>query len=176
MQSLKRRECCSNSARSMALKSSQKPTAAETWGTRFFFLLIRLPLMILTLPVHAIPVLGTIAWLLANGWLYAWELEAEFMVMSEKRHRCGQQWQYVQQRFRAFAGFGSVAMALELIPFLGPWLFFASNACGAALLAEQIFRESHTFDGTAWHRKTDSFSNTDSSDTTCEQQIGTAYC
>lgn len=39
----------------------------------------------------------------------------------------------------SFFGFGAAAMALELIPFVGPWVFFASNACGAACLAEQLF-------------------------------------
>eukprot|EP00439_Symbiodinium_sp_Y106_P009344 s4002_g1.t1 len=29
----------------------------------------------------------------------------------------------------------------ERIPFIGPWVFFASNACGAALLAESFFEE-----------------------------------
>jgi len=109
-------------------------------GHNLLFLLARLPLMLLTLPLHALPVLGQIAWVSLNGWLYTWELEAEVMVMFEDLHRCEEQYSYVKKRFGSFFGFGAVAMSLELVPFVGPWIFFASNACGAAFLAE-IFWE-----------------------------------
>ena len=33
------------------------------------------------------------------------------------------------------------------IPFVGPWIFFASNACGAALMAEQFFKDSLSLRG-----------------------------
>ncbi|CAJ1340889.1 unnamed protein product [Effrenium voratum] len=124
-------------------------------GHALLFLLGRLPLMIVTLPLHSVPVLGQIAWVLVNGWIYAWELEAEFMVFARERHRCNDQWQFVRARFGAFAGFGATAMALELIPFVGPWIFFASNACGAALLAENFFKETHTSEGTGWKKPSD---------------------
>lgn len=105
------------------------------------FLVLRLPLLILTLPLHMLPVVGSIAWVLINGWLYAWEMEAEFMVMLDKRLTCARQWHFVKLHFCAFFSFGAAAMGLELIPFLGPWIFFASNACGGALLAERFYLE-----------------------------------
>mmetsp|Transcript_25719 Transcript_25719/g.55904 ORF Transcript_25719/g.55904 Transcript_25719/m.55904 type:complete len:322 (+) Transcript_25719:369-1334(+) len=105
------------------------------------FLLVRLPLLLLTLPLNAIPVLGQVAWILLNGWLYAWELEAEFMVMLDNRFSCDHQLKFVKNHFGAFFTFGAGAMALELIPFVGPWVFFATNACGAALLAERFHEE-----------------------------------
>ncbi|CAE7235064.1 unnamed protein product [Symbiodinium pilosum] len=122
-------------------------------GHNLLFLLGRLPLMILTLPLHGVPVLGQVAWVMLNGWIYAWELEAEFLVFARERHRCHEQWRFVSKRFGAFAGFGSTAMALELIPFVGPWIFFASNACGAALLAEIFFKETHMHSNGAWTAK-----------------------
>lgn len=103
-----------------------------------FFLMLRVPLMLFALVLNAIPVFGQIAWCSVNGWLYTWELEAEFMVMFEDRHTLVEQWRFVRKHFATFATFGACAMALELIPFAGPWIFFASNACGAALLAERI--------------------------------------
>mmetsp|Transcript_8929 Transcript_8929/g.27727 ORF Transcript_8929/g.27727 Transcript_8929/m.27727 type:complete len:274 (-) Transcript_8929:228-1049(-) len=115
------------------------------------FLSARLPLMLVTLPLHGFPVLGQIAWCLLNGWLYSWELLAEFMVMYEERHGCGEQWLFVRRRFASFTYFGAVAMGLELIPFAGPWIFFASNACGAAYLAEVIFKERHVLIDGEWH-------------------------
>ena len=39
------------------------------------------------------------------------------------------------------------------IPILGPWIFFASNACGAALLAQEFFKETHQWDGSGWKPK-----------------------
>jgi len=102
------------------------------------FLLARIPLMILTLPLHAFPVAGQVAWVALNGWLYTWELEAEFLVMMDSLYSCKKQWQYVKQNWRCFGSFGAAAMALELVPILGPAIFFASNACGAAFLAEYL--------------------------------------
>ena len=62
--------------------------------------------MIVTLPLHGIPVLGQaggrldgqkdgwldlavtlqIAWVILNGWIYAWELEQEFFVLSAPQY------------------------------------------------------------------------------------------
>ncbi|CAJ1367841.1 unnamed protein product [Effrenium voratum] len=130
-----------------------QPTCCRDTGHTLLFLLGRIPLMILTLPLHTIPVLGQVAWVLVNGWLYAWELLAEFMVYSEERHGCAPQRRFVCARLGAFVGFGAVAMVIELIPFVGPWLFFVTNGCGAALLAEKFFREKHTNQGTSWSPK-----------------------
>lgn len=107
------------------------------------FLLARLPLMIITLPLHGFPIFGQVAWCFLNGWLYAWELTAEFMVMYEDRHGCGRQWAFVRQRLATYLCFGAGAMGLELIPFLGPWIFFATNACGAGYMLEGVFEETH---------------------------------
>eukprot|EP00928_Gymnodinium_smaydae_P009934 TRINITY_DN13728_c0_g1_i3.p1 TRINITY_DN13728_c0_g1~~TRINITY_DN13728_c0_g1_i3.p1 ORF type:complete len:303 (-),score=49.24 TRINITY_DN13728_c0_g1_i3:235-1143(-) len=114
------------------------------------FLLARLPLLLLTLPLNGVPVAGQVAWLLLNGWLYAWELTAEFMVALEDKRSCGDQWRFVRRRLAAYVGFGTVAMALELIPLFGPWIFFGSNACGAAFLVERIFSETHIWENGQW--------------------------
>lgn len=128
------------------------------------FLIARLPLLLLTLPLNGIPVAGQVAWVVLNGWLYTWELTGEFMVMLEDRHRCGEQWEFVKKRFPAYCSFGAVAMSLELIPFVGPWFFFASNACGAAFLMRRFFAETHGQEGGVWHCKKDLYSASDSSD------------
>eukprot|EP00425_Heterocapsa_triquetra_P013934 CAMPEP_0195126872 /NCGR_PEP_ID=MMETSP0448-20130528/135861_1 /TAXON_ID=66468 /ORGANISM="Heterocapsa triquestra, Strain CCMP 448" /LENGTH=283 /DNA_ID=CAMNT_0040164579 /DNA_START=42 /DNA_END=894 /DNA_ORIENTATION=- len=114
---------------------------ARDLSHNLLFLAARLPLLIMTLPLHAVPVAGQIAWVMLNGWLYAWELETDFMIMVEERHRCGEQFEFVKARFGSFMTFGAVAMALELVPFLGPWIFFAANGCGAAYLAEKFWNE-----------------------------------
>lgn len=134
-------------------RSLPEVNCARDLGHNILFLLGRIPLMIITLPLHGIPVLGQVAWVLLNGWIYSWELEAEFMVFARNLHGCKQQWRFIKPRCGAFVGFGAVAMALELIPFVGPWIFFASNACGAAVMSEQWFKETHTRNGTVWTKK-----------------------
>lgn len=126
--------------RERGLDALPEANCCRDMGHGLLFILARLPLMLLTLPLHAVPVLGQIVWVCLNGWLYTWELEAEVMVMFEDFHRCNEQCNYVRKRFCSFFGFGAVAMSLELVPFVGPWIFFASNACGAALLAEIFWK------------------------------------
>mmetsp|Transcript_154304 Transcript_154304/g.474203 ORF Transcript_154304/g.474203 Transcript_154304/m.474203 type:complete len:266 (-) Transcript_154304:18-815(-) len=116
------------------------------------FTLVRLPLMLLTLPLHGAPVAGQVAWCLLNGWLYTWEATEDFLVMYDDRHGWWQQGQFVMERRIEYTYFGAAAMGLELIPFAGPWLFFAANTCGAALMAETFFEETHSFAGGKWHR------------------------
>jgi len=130
-----------------------EPNCCRDCGHQILFLLVRLPLLLVTLPLNAIPVLGQVAWVLLNGWLYCWELQNEFIIMSRELHRCDEQMRFVCDRRGAFFGFGSTAMALELIPIAGPWIFFASNACGAALLAEVFFKEQYEFNGRTWAPK-----------------------
>lgn len=134
--------------------SEELPEAncVRDFGHCLLFQGARLVLMIVTLPLHGVPVLGQIAWVLLNGWLYAWELEAEFMVTLEERRSCGQQLRFVRRRCGWFFGFGAAAMAWELVPLVGQWIFWGSNACAAALLAEQFFCEQFVRDGERWRR------------------------
>lgn len=107
------------------------------------FLLARLALLILTMPLHGLPIFGQIFWLACNGWLHTWQLTSDFMVMARDRRSCSRQWDFVKENFSSYAAFGSVSMACELVPFIGPIIFYASNACGAAFLCERFFSETH---------------------------------
>lgn len=120
------------------LEELPEQCCCRDFGHTIRFLLARLPLLIVTAPLNAMPVLGQLAWVFLNGWLYTWELEAEFMVMWRELYSCRGQFNLVQEHCAAFSSFGAAAMGLEMVPFVGPWIFFASNACGAALLAEEM--------------------------------------
>merc|ERR1712039_827718 len=77
---------------------------------------VRLPLMLVTLPLHAFPIAGQVAWCLLNGWLYTWGLTSEFMVMMNgNRRSCRSQGRLVWTCFRMFTTFGAASMGLELI-------------------------------------------------------------
>lgn len=118
---------------------------------QFLFLLIRLPLLIVTLPLHSFPVVGSIVWCVLNGWLYTWSLTSEYIVMADPTaHSLRSQWPVVRNHFGMFTSFGATAMGLELIPLVGPWLFFATNSCGAGFLCARLYSESHKHDGTSW--------------------------
>eukprot|EP00927_Polykrikos_kofoidii_P060947 TRINITY_DN55845_c0_g1_i1.p1 TRINITY_DN55845_c0_g1~~TRINITY_DN55845_c0_g1_i1.p1 ORF type:complete len:274 (-),score=31.66 TRINITY_DN55845_c0_g1_i1:39-860(-) len=122
-------------------------------GHTIQFLVARLVLMLVTLPLNSMPIAGQIAWIAANGWLYAWELTAEFMVMAFGKRSCSEQWGFVKQRFGFYMGFGMMAMALELVPFVGPIIFYGSNACGGALLCKHFFSKYYEDTGEGWERR-----------------------
>lgn len=103
---------------------------------KIMFTLLRLTVMLMTLPINDLPVLGTIFWLLVNGWLYGWDLLADFLPIFGHTTACGQS-KYCYQHRLSFASFGATALALTLIPIIGP-LFFITNAYGAAVFFESM--------------------------------------
>lgn len=100
------------------------------------FLVGRLPILIVSLPLLLVPVLGQIAFPALNGWLYAWELQGDFLPILGRK-RCGQQLAHVRQHCGAYASFGFIAMLLELVPVVNI-LFLAGNAVGAAFFFEAM--------------------------------------
>jgi len=100
------------------------------------FSLLRLAVMLLTLPINDLPVLGTVLWLMVNGWLYTWDLLSDYLSVFGHVTACAQGGYCFQHRIRMFS-FGATALALTLIPFVGP-LFYITNAFGAALFFETL--------------------------------------
>lgn len=118
---------------------------------QFRFLLVRVPLMIVTLPLHLLFPVGTFAWCVINGWLYTWGMTYEFMLLTGRRG--WKQWDLVQKHFGLFLSFGGAALLLELIPLLGDWIFFLSNACGAGYVCRLMFYDTHYHDSDGWHSR-----------------------
>mmetsp|Transcript_76183 Transcript_76183/g.215562 ORF Transcript_76183/g.215562 Transcript_76183/m.215562 type:complete len:253 (+) Transcript_76183:100-858(+) len=100
--------------------------------------LVRLLVLVITLPLNDFPVLGTCLWLFINGWLYSWELMADVLPAFGLKDACAQGWFAIQYK-AVFGTFGVVALALTLIPVAGP-IFFFTNAFAAALLFEELLR------------------------------------
>mmetsp|Transcript_129253 Transcript_129253/g.359947 ORF Transcript_129253/g.359947 Transcript_129253/m.359947 type:complete len:255 (-) Transcript_129253:93-857(-) len=103
------------------------------------FAFVRLMVMLVTLPVNSCPVLGTVLWLLVNGWLYAWELTGDLLPAFGYTNACGQG-SYAMEHRITFGTFGAVALALTLVPLVGP-LFLFTNAYGAVLLFEALLEQ-----------------------------------
>jgi hypothetical protein len=100
------------------------------------FSLLRIAVMLLTLPINDLPILGTVLWLLINGWVYSWDLLSDYLPLFG-RTTARAQGGYGYQHRLTFASFGATALALTLIPIIGP-LFFITNAYGAALFFESL--------------------------------------
>lgn len=96
--------------------------------------------MILTLPVNVIPILGQMAYVFLNGWVFTfavrfhYDVEIRYISVFQSRKEA---W----ERRHEFTSFGSVAFALEMIP-LANLLFVWTNIVGAALwVADEIEKE-----------------------------------
>ncbi|KAI8054572.1 etoposide-induced protein 2.4-domain-containing protein [Syncephalis plumigaleata] len=88
-------------------------------------------LLIVTFPLNAIPVAGTIIFCYVNGWMYAWEKQTRYHVEVKGwdfRHSRA----YATRHWRAYAGFGMICYLLQLIPIANIFFSF-TNAVGAAL-------------------------------------------
>ena len=76
---------------------------------------------VVLMPLHLIPVLGTVIYCAANGALYAWEFHEGYFVMcgipyKEQRHEVFKYWQ-------DYAVFGLICQLLLFVPFVGPFTF-----------------------------------------------------
>ncbi|KAJ9055163.1 hypothetical protein DSO57_1007075 [Entomophthora muscae] len=119
-------------------KESILDRPAQGMGWKIFigsiaYALIQVLTMLLTIPLHLIPVFGTITYCYVNGLVFAWGLRLSDLMpfrglsfTQTRHHVLKNKWEYMS--------FGSVAFALEMIPFLN-WIFIFTNVVGAALWA-----------------------------------------
>ncbi|CAH0521790.1 unnamed protein product [Peronospora belbahrii] len=96
---------------------------------------LRLVLLIITLPLHLLPILGSILYASLNGTIVAWEYHLLYFEL--KNFSYGQQRDFVDKYKVQYSSFGMQALLLEMIPGLG-LLFVFTNAVGAALFAAQL--------------------------------------
>jgi hypothetical protein len=98
-------------------------------------IVIKFALLIGSLPIHAIPVVGTVAWLYLNGLVRGWESHQRYFDLKGWGYH--RQKIFVRSRMSTYACFGTLALGLELIPGFG-FLFMFTNVVGAALFASDI--------------------------------------
>lgn len=95
-------------------------------------------LLLCTIPLNAIPVIGTVLFLFINGFTLAWGLQDSFLV--SKGMTLPNQWQYMRSgSWRGYTAFGFSAIILDLLPFFNI-VFIYTNVVGAALWAVELER------------------------------------
>ncbi|OBZ84733.1 Sulfate transporter CysZ [Choanephora cucurbitarum] len=97
----------------------------------WLLLLAQVVILILTAPLHLIPVVGTAVACYINGWVACWghhlHYDLEFRGFS-----VGDSRSYAWRHKADYCQFGAVAVALELVPFFN-LIFMWTNVVGAAL-------------------------------------------
>ncbi|KAG6614198.1 Kinesin protein [Phytophthora cinnamomi] len=100
-------------------------------------------LKVISLPLHLIPVLGSIVYAWLHGGVLAWEYHHLYFELKGFTLRQQQRW---MRRYKTqYSTFGLQAMLLEMVPCAGPFFIF-TNTCGAALLAEELERDNKKID------------------------------
>ena len=98
--------------------------------------------MIITFPLNFIPLIGPVLWCLANGFFVAWDVMDAYFDHHKLTFR--ETFSFCWARALPFTLFGSVALALTMIPFLGI-LFLYTDFVAASLWAAEI-EASHIMD------------------------------
>ncbi|RLN77514.1 hypothetical protein BBJ28_00022930, partial [Nothophytophthora sp. Chile5] len=100
--------------------------------------LLRLGLLVITLPLNMVPILGNVMYAWLNGTLMAWEAHLYYFEM--KAFDFDQQKEVIAERQLQYSAFGMQAMLLEMIPVVGV-IFMFTNSAGAALFAASIEKD-----------------------------------
>ncbi|CAG8727194.1 18110_t:CDS:2, partial [Racocetra persica] len=95
--------------------------------------------LIISIPINAIPIAGTVLYCIVNGWTLAWGHQVHYHMMIRE-------WDVKTSREFAFKNwydyisFGTVGMALQLIP-VANFVFFWTTIVGAALWTADVLIE-----------------------------------
>ncbi|RKP10401.1 etoposide-induced protein 2.4-domain-containing protein [Thamnocephalis sphaerospora] len=101
--------------------------------------IVSILLLIITFPLNAIPIAGTVLFCYVNGWMFAWEKQTRYHV-EIKGWDFKQSRAYAAHHWRAYAGFGTVCYFLQLVPIANIFFSF-TNAVGAALWSAAQWEE-----------------------------------
>jgi len=112
------------------------------WMVQRFFLLIMMVFMVLTAPINAIPIIGSLFWLCFNGFILAWGLHGRYF--EQKGLNYCEQFDYVWAHKEEYIAFGLVAMLADFIPLFG-FLMVYGAVVGSALWAVKL-EQSNVFD------------------------------
>ncbi|TPX65323.1 hypothetical protein SpCBS45565_g05263 [Spizellomyces sp. 'palustris'] len=102
-----------------------------------YLVVARLLLLLVTAPLHLLPIFGTILFLLLNGYLAAWAQHLHWFDLRGFGFTAGKK--FVRSHRQAYTSFGSVAVLLEMVPVIG-MLFMFTNIVGSALWAIDMER------------------------------------
>ncbi|KAJ3362325.1 hypothetical protein GGF32_006160 [Allomyces javanicus] len=91
----------------------------------------RILIAIVTMPIHAVPILGTAAWLGLNGMAMLWEYQQTWFNLYGTGYAKQRTW--MSQNSSSYWSAGILMQFLEMLPGLN-WVFCWSNAVAAALM------------------------------------------
>lgn len=111
---------------------------ANLWHT-ILFLIMRLALMAVTLPVTLAPLAGQVLWLYINGWLLPWQMCSPFLGALKMTGFKAQLF-HVLNHWWSYSTFGAVSLALTLVPFVNI-IFKLGSAYGLAIMFDNIALE-----------------------------------
>ncbi|CAG8621432.1 35103_t:CDS:2 [Gigaspora margarita] len=100
---------------------------------------IQVVTLIITIPLHAIPVVGTILYCIINGWPLAWGHQIHYHILI-KEWSVKQSREFAWKNRNDYASFGAIGMALQLIP-VANFIFFWTTIVGAALWTADVLIE-----------------------------------
>ncbi|CAH1756818.1 3555_t:CDS:2 [Entrophospora sp. SA101] len=106
--------------------------------------------LLITMPLHLFPVIGTFLYCYLNGWIMTWGHQIHYH-LEIKHWSVNQSRKFAWRNREDYIQFGAIAVALELIPILN-LVFFWTNVVGAALWTADVswendadgFNGSHT--------------------------------
>nr|CAG8506331.1 3927_t:CDS:2 [Entrophospora candida] len=87
--------------------------------------------LLITMPLHLFPVIGTLLYCYLNGWIMTWGHQIHYH-LEIKHWSVNQSRKFAWRNREDYIEFGAIAVALELIPILN-LVFFWTNVVGAAL-------------------------------------------
>uniref|UniRef100_A0A1D1YQD9 Regulator of rDNA transcription protein 8 n=1 Tax=Anthurium amnicola TaxID=1678845 RepID=A0A1D1YQD9_9ARAE len=102
----------------------------------YAIVIVQIIALLITMPLHAIPIVGTIIYCYINGWVLAWGHQIHYHT-EIKEWTVKQSLNFAWKNREDYSTFGFVAVALELIP-IANFIFFWTNVVGAALWAADV--------------------------------------
>ncbi|KAJ1927337.1 hypothetical protein IWQ60_003007 [Tieghemiomyces parasiticus] len=119
--------------------AQQRHAWARGIAAGILFGLFQVLVLLLSLPLNAIPIAGTVLAAAINGIILAWGYHLHYLVeLRGMTFRQSRRW--VSLNRSKYMGFGVTAFLLELVPLLNV-VFMLTNAIGSALWAEAMYRE-----------------------------------
>ncbi|CAG8449728.1 23785_t:CDS:2 [Cetraspora pellucida] len=100
---------------------------------------IQVFLLIITIPINAIPIIGTVLYCIINGWPLAWGHQIYYH-MTIKEWTVKKSREFAWKNRYDYISFGAVGMALQLIP-VANFIFFWTTIVGAALWTADVLIE-----------------------------------
>ncbi|CAJ0846901.1 9690_t:CDS:2 [Entrophospora sp. SA101] len=92
--------------------------------------------LLITMPLHLFPVIGTFLYCYLNGWIMTWGHQIHYH-LEIKHWSVNQSRKFAWRNREDYIQFGAIAVALELIPILN-LVFFWTNVVGAALWTADV--------------------------------------